>query len=72
MIQSSTLLGLSMLAAAVLLFVLMAPRRGQISPLLRSNGVEYAFTMLMLLLLVGGGALALMGFPVVMNPVAGR
>jgi hypothetical protein len=55
-----------------LLFVLMAPRRDQISPLLRSNGVEYALTMLMLLLLVGGGALALMGFPVVMNPAAGR
>jgi hypothetical protein len=72
MIQSSTLLGLSMVAAAVLWFVLMAPRRDQISPLLRSNGVEYALTMLMLLLLVGGGALALMGFPVVMNPAAGR
>jgi len=72
MIQSSTVLGLSMVAAAVLLFVLMAPRGGQISPLLRSNGVEYALTILMLLLLVGGGALALMGFPVVTNPAAGR
>jgi hypothetical protein len=67
----STLVGLSMAAAAVVLFVLMATRQGRTSPLLRSNGVEYALTMFFILLLIGGGALALMGFPVVLSP-AGR
>ena len=67
----STLVGLSMAAAAVALFVLIAPRQGGTSPLLRSNGAEYALTMLFIVLLIGAGALALMGFPVVLNP-AGR
>ena len=68
----STLLGLAMIAAAVVLLMLMAPRRGQISPLVGSNGVEYALTMLFLLLLVTGGAFALMGFPAGMNPAVSR
>jgi len=61
----STSLGLSMMAAAIVLFVLMAPRKGQISPLLPSDGAEFALTMLVILLLVVGGAFALMGFPAV-------
>jgi hypothetical protein len=67
----STLVGLSMAATAVVLFVLIAPRQGRTSPLLRSNGAEYALTMLFIVLLIGGGALASMGFPVVLSP-AGR
>jgi hypothetical protein len=68
----STLLGVSMVAAAVILFVLVAPRRGQMDPPLRSHRAEYAVTILIMLLAIVGGALALMGFPVVMNPAVGR
>ena len=68
----STLLGVSMLAAAVILFVLAAPRRGQMNPRLRSHGAEYGVTILIVVLVIVGGAVALMGFPAVMNPALQR
>ena len=68
----STLLGVSMLAAAVILFVLAAPRQGQMNPRLRSHGVEYGVTILIVVLVIVGGAVALMGFPAVMNPALQR
>jgi hypothetical protein len=68
----STLLGLAMVAAAVILFVLVAPRRGQMNPPLRSHRAEYGVTICIVVLVIVGGAFALMGFPAVMNPAVQR
>ena len=62
--EFSTTVGLAMVAASLLLFAVLVPRRGRISPILRSDGVETALAMLFLLGLSVGGAFALMGFPV--------
>ena len=69
----STVLGLTMVAAAVVLFALLTPRRAQgISPILRSDSVEFALAVVFVLMLVLGAAFALIGFPTGINPAAGR
>jgi hypothetical protein len=56
-------IGLAMVATCVVAFALVLPRGGRVSPVLRSGGIESAFMMVLLLVLLVGGALALMGAP---------
>ena len=50
-------LGIAMLAAYVVLFLQALPRRGQVRPFLRGEGLSSAYAVALVALLLGGVAL---------------
>ena len=50
-------IGLVMLGAAILLFLIAVPRRGEVVWFLKRDGAQWAYTMIVIILIVWGGAL---------------
>jgi hypothetical protein len=53
--------GLAMIGIAIVMFVAARPRNGQVVPWLFNDSVEFAYAMMMIILLALGGAVALHG-----------
>jgi hypothetical protein len=65
-------LGLSLLAACVVAFLLVLPRAGQVSPLLWNGTVEAVFMTIWITGFLVGLGLVLLGPPVGMTFAGGR
>jgi hypothetical protein len=59
----ATAIGLTMLACCLVAFVLVLPRGGQVNPLVRSEGAQIGFLMVMILPFFVGAGWTLFGFP---------
>jgi hypothetical protein len=51
------MIGLVMLGAAILLFLIAVPRRGEVVWFLKRDGAQWAYTTTIIILVVWGGAL---------------
>jgi hypothetical protein len=55
------LVGLVMVAIAIAMFVAACPRNGKVVPWLSTDNIEFAYAMMMIILLSVGGAIAVHG-----------
>ena len=54
-------IGLVMLGAAIMLFLIAVPRRGEVIWFLKGDGAQWAYTTTIIILVVWGGALIVSG-----------
>jgi hypothetical protein len=60
---TTRLVGLAMLIAGLLVFVSLLPRRGRVSPILRTDLTEQVLMMTLITLIFAGAIMGLAGAP---------